>query len=660
MCKSPGSFTGSPFVIKAAKLLTLILLAEPLLGLCQQGSSSKFAELIAAAQESQSSGNYAAAATSYRAAVQLQPAVPELWANLGLMQQESENLNAAIQSFQHAIRLNPSLYVPNLFLGVDYVRTGRARDAVPMLRKAERIHADDPQAALALGRAYIAVGQFTEAHDALEKAVHLDQKLSSAWFALGIAYLDSVESAARGMTAAPDSAFAQALYAESLEQQFRFREASDIFQKVLESNPQPPCMRSELGYALLRQHNSADALSSFVQENSVHPECSLSLLGRARIAAESGDDNSALSILASLWNRDYGFLASNIHLLTEGAPSESLVGLATSLRSASGSFDPQFAQLLNDAIDGSGSEDDALLDRQAPLQSAPGRISVEADYAAGRFRSCAAEVGSPFNSQSTNTMEIAIACAFFTGDYKSASAGASALLQKQPASRAALYWLIKAEERLAFQCLARFQQLEPNSARSHVLIGDIYRQRERYDDAIAEYKKALFIAPNDPASLLGLSSALLSNSDIDSAVKVAGAALEAEPNDPEINLVMAEALIDKHEYAKAEPFLAKSKNVKPQMQPHVHALLGRAYAETGNIPGAIAQLKLGESSDVDGSIHYQLARIYRQLGNDQAADEAFRKTKELKQKRRAQKMIAVDDPDDPVVPPKPPTVTSLP
>jgi tetratricopeptide (TPR) repeat protein len=258
----------------------------------------------------------------------------------------------------------------------------------------------------------------------------------------------------------------------------------------------------------------------------------------------------------------------------------------------------------------------------------------------------------PSRSESHDTETIAIACAFFTGDYAIASARASALLQIQPHSALALYWLIKADERLAFQCLARFQQLEPNSVRSHVLLGDIYRQRERYDDAIAEYKKALAVAPNDPASLLGLASAELGNNDIIEAAKVAGAALAAAPDDPEINLVMAESLIDNHEYAKAEPFLDKSRSVKPQMLPRVHALLGRTYAETGHIQKAIVELKLGESSDIDGSVHYQLARLYRELGDAGDAQQALQATQEIKQRRRDQKLIAVDDPDDPISPPK--------
>ena len=44
---------------------------------------------------------------------------------------------------------------------------------------------------------------------------------------------------------------------------------------------------------------------------------------------------------------------------------------------------------------------------------------------------------------------------------------------------------------------------------------------------------------------------------------------------------MAEALIDQHDYAEAEPYLKKSLNAKPQMLPRIHALIGKAYAETG-------------------------------------------------------------------------------
>ncbi len=120
--------------------------------------------------------------------------MPELWANLGLMQQEAGDIASAVPSFQQANHLNPSLYVPNLFLGNDYVRTGKAPEAIPFLTKAEKTNKTDPQAPLALGRAYYAMGKFSTAAQEFERAVALDPKLGAAWFALGIARLNQVET----------------------------------------------------------------------------------------------------------------------------------------------------------------------------------------------------------------------------------------------------------------------------------------------------------------------------------------------------------------------------------------------------------------------------------------------------------------------------------
>ena len=45
---------------------------------------------------------------------------------------------------------------------------------------------------------------------------------------------------------------------------------------------------------------------------------------------------------------------------------------------------------------------------------------------------------------------------------------------------------------------------------------------------------------------------------------------------------------------------------------------------------------------------------------ERAQKKALETTQEIKQKRRDQRLIAVDDPDDPIVPPKPAANTSHP
>jgi predicted Zn-dependent protease len=241
------------------------------------------------------------------------------------------------------------------------------------------------------------------------------------------------------------------------------------------------------------------------------------------------------------------------------------------------------------------------------------------------------------------------ACAFLTGDYARASAAAAAMEKQQPHSQPhsieALYWSIQANEKLAFESLARFQQLEPDSHRSHILLGDIYHQLERYKQAESEYQQALAIKPGDSAALLGLASSYLSDNNLDAAGQTARKGLEQAPEDPDLNLVMAEVELGQTQYAAALPYLEKGLHAKAQMQPRVHALMGKAYAELDRTQEAIAELKLGAASDEDGSIQYLLARLYRKSGDARDASVALETLKTIREKRRKRGYKLVEDPE---------------
>jgi tetratricopeptide (TPR) repeat protein len=633
-------------VLPVFSILVLLVHSQP--GAGQQAPAATLESFVAAAQKAQAVGDFAAAASDYNEAVMLSPGVPELWANLGLMQHESGNISGALVSFQHANRLSPSLYVPNLFLGIDLTRTGKAREAIPFLIKATKTNKSDPQAALALGRAYVVAGKFSNAADELQRATALDPKLGAAWFTLGIARLDQVEADARTLsTDSKDSSFAGSLYAESLQKQARFGEAATLYKSLLSSQPQPPCLRAELGFSLLREHDPAGATDAFAAERTVHPECGLALLGQARMALEASDNHQAASLLTELWNRDHGFVSTHAALLLEGLSGESASAFVNFI---SAQKDAEISGDLGDALlSAFGGSNQNPVNRVAAskrdAKPASGMHSAEEQYRAGQFESCAHGLTSSFSTLNAGNLRLLAACAFFTGDDPLAARAASALGNAQPRSLEALYWSIQANEHLALQALARFQQLEPDSARSHVLLGDIFHQLERHDDAQAEYQKALAIAPGDPAALLGLASACLSNNNNDGAIETAKAALVRSPNDPELNLIVGEAMLAKNDYVGAEPSLRKALRAKPQMIPHVHALLGKIDAETGRTEQAIEELKLGASSDEDGAIQYLLARLYRKLGNTEAANAALERMKIIKQQRRARGIKRVEDPE---------------
>jgi len=69
--------------------------------------------------------------------------------------------------------------------------------------------------------------------------------------------------------------------------------------------------------------------------------------------------------------------------------------------------------------------------------------------------------------------------------------------------------------------------------------------------------------------------------------------------------------------------------------PTFTALLGQVYARTGRPKEAIKELTQGLASDEDGSVHYQLARLYQEAGDASAAAAAFEKSKQIRARHDA-------------------------
>ena len=176
----------------------------------------------------------------------------------------------------------------------------------------------------------------------------------------------------------------------------------------------------------------------------------------------------------------------------------------------------------------------------------------------------------------------------------------------------------------------------------HVLLGDVYRQQKAFPDAELEYRKALALPPADTGAQFGLSLALLAEGQNDQALSLAQAALEKNPDDPELNAVMGEILCANNDFAARRPFLKKSLNTKPEFVARVHALLGNVYAKTNRTQEAIAELKLGLASDKDGSLHYQIARLYLKVGDRNAANQAFEVSKRIQREGLRRATVAME------------------
>ncbi len=625
------------------KLTLLILLTSPP-GFTQQNQQTNLESPLVNAKQAQAAGDYATAAASYKQAVAIRPEIAELWANLGLMQHETGDYANAIVSFQQARKLKPSLYVPTLFLGVDFTRTGKAKEAIPLLLAAEKMNATDPQPYLALGRAYASLQEYGPAAQAFAHVTHSDPSHSQAWFSLGIAYLHQVEADARTMTAmVHDSPYTKALFANSLTSQSRYLEAIDLYKDILAANEHPPCTNGELGFVYVKERDSSSAAKEFSAPD--EPVCSLSLIGQARLQIDEGANEDGLKTLVQLWQRDPGFVRANLSLLVDGISvehSSSFLSVVTQQHNSHQLTDEMYTT-LSSALQGTSQPQVTNTSTARAAAISVPLAAAEKDYAVGRYQQCSDRTSSALTTKNKAGLRLLAACSFLTGDEELSSKASAALRAIDPHSAVALYWSIKANERMAFHALEQYERLEPNSERTHLLLGDIYVQRERYGDAQAEYQKALTLSPNDPAGLLGLASAALRDSNTDQAIESAKLALEYAPDDPEINLVMGEALVERHDLANAEPYLKRGLNTKPQMLPHVHALLGQVYAATSRSQEAIGEFNLGLESDEDGTIHYQLARLYKQAGDNQDAAIALAQMKSIQQRRREGAVTALKD-----------------
>jgi len=590
--------------------------------------------LLAEAHDAQSKGNFDAAAESYRKAIELEPSVPELWTNLGLMCHESGKRSDAMRSFKEAIRLNPSLFVPQLFLGLEYLESKKPEAALPFLDKAEKLNPDDLRAALNLGKAYALLDRPDDAATAYLHATRLAPNNGKAWLSLGIAYLQQVESDARLMTSTySHSPYVSLRIAETFADEGKLVDAENAFRSAIAYASPASCAHAEFGITLLRAKKIDEAREQFKTETRTDSHCGLPSLGLALAEASEGHLEVALKALTSIAANNPGFIQSDLHFFRDALSDDQVRSLA------------DFARNLQDAgalpVDLGPIVEQALLADAAPTQKldeagtsqtmrAPSFKDAGRLYAAGEYIACDLAFKPALEKLDSARLQLLASCSFYSGDF--ATAAMAAHRQKADPSTLAqgLYWETKADQKLAIAALTRAGEIDANSPRMHVLLGDIFRQKRRWDEAESEYRKAVALDPKSHPARLSLAIVLFSELKTDEALDIDRSLLSEDPGDAEANLLAGEVFVQRNFYAEAEPYLSKCRNLKSEFVPHLHALMGRVYAETNRIPAAISEYKSGLSTDEDGSIHFQLARLYQKSGAKAEAEEAFRASKRLR------------------------------
>jgi tetratricopeptide (TPR) repeat protein len=174
----------------------------------------------------------------------------------------------------------------------------------------------------------------------------------------------------------------------------------------------------------------------------------------------------------------------------------------------------------------------------------------------------------------------------------------------------------------ALDALTRAVQLDPASARTHLLMGESFADAGKVTEAIPEYQTAIKLDPKLGAAYLGLATGYWKARQFDQATPLLERILERTPGDAEANGMLADTLEHKQDYAGAKRHAELALARNPGLI-ETRVVLARIYLGDHQPKLAAAELQKVLPADPDGSYHFLLYRAYREAGDEQGAHQAL-------------------------------------
>lgn len=181
----------------------------------------------------------------------------------------------------------------------------------------------------------------------------------------------------------------------------------------------------------------------------------------------------------------------------------------------------------------------------------------------------------------------------------------------------------------ALNALTRAIELDPDSARTHLVMAESLSDAGQAANAIPEYQTAIKLDPGLEAGYLGLATAYWKQREFDDAVPFLEHVLLNSPTDPEANGILADILEHNGDYAGAIRHAEIALRGNPNLI-ETRIVLARVYLAKQEPKLAIAELRKVISADTDGSYHFLLYRAYRQAGDEDAAKAAMAEFQQLR------------------------------
>jgi predicted Zn-dependent protease len=471
----------------------------------------------------------------------------------------------------------------------------------------------------------------------------------------------SVVSAASPQSASrPDDLAARSRAASRAMSEGRFDEAAGIYRELLKSLPDEAGLLMNLGMALAMGGHEAEAIVPLERAAAAKPDLlpahlflgsSYLALGRpdkaippleravkaeprevehrrmlAQAYAEAGKHVEAVTELRRVTElapklpAGWFALGHGYNALTQNAMSTF----------GEGAGDAPWRQLLvADALLADGRLTDAFALYGESLEKLPSMVSIHDSIATIYDRS-----GHPdwaVRERAKGTLRPAACakrralCEFRAGRYRTALS--AALAADDPESR---YWRVRAATELALAAFKSLEQL-PDSRERREMRATVARAERRYIDAIEELKAALKFAPGDPALVDDLGTAYYAAREYEQAIDTLGPLIpraQQPPGDARLLIVYGDSLLQAQRAAEALPVLRRAVELAPG-DSMASLTLGRAHLQQGEFSSAVPLMEPYLAEDQDGSLHVQVARAYRGLGQEEKATALLQRSQEI-------------------------------
>lgn len=227
-------------------------------------------------------------------------------------------------------------------------------------------------------------------------------------------------------------------------------------------------------------------------------------------------------------------------------------------------------------------------------------------------------------------------CEFLAGRL----ASALALAQARPTAEG-FYWRVRSYDALARQSFAQLAQLPP-SGHAFRFQAESWRAQGKHPEAVAAWKQALALEPNQPDLQRELAASLLGAKEYAEAQTLTSALLAAEPNAPDLQNLQGDLYLAQQMAAEAVPFLERAVKANPNVL-EARASLARALLQAGQPAAALPHVTAALPADTDGSLHFQLARAYQATGQADAAAAAMAKYQAIQAKMKEQQRVVEDE-----------------